>query len=254
MRIEDAGGRTWLLGAVALWAACTWALAEFGMGSRVEALPEDPALLQPLPRPGAAAEGRLGPLPQYAAIRERALFEHDRTYRPFLLEGGAEGDAQDTGFDVVLTSVLITPGLEMAIVQPREGDGLPLGFRLGESSPQAPDWTLTALNPRSAVFSGPDGECRLELRVFDGVGGEPPTPRASGEDNGEALVEVEAAERESAPRRVTGGTPIAETAATAEADDRSEQAEAIRRRIEARRARLREQSSQSPATPRQQNP
>ncbi|MGY0634077.1 hypothetical protein [Luteimonas sp. A478] len=254
MRIEEAGARTWLLGAVALWAVCTWALAAFGLGGRVEPLPEDPALLQPLPQAGSPIDDGLGPLPQYSAIRDRALFEEDRTYRPFVLEGAADGDVQGSGFDVVLTSVLITPRLEMAIVQPREGEGEALSFRLGESSPLAPDWTLTSLSPRSAVFNGPDGELRLELRVFDGIGGEPPTPMDGGEPPEEASAEATTPEREPVRRGAPATGVIAETGAGNEASDRNEQAEAIRRRIEARRARLREQQPSSSPTPQQQNP
>lgn len=253
MRIEQAGARTWLLGAVALWAVCTWALAAFGLGGRVESLPEDPALLQPLPQAGSPIDDGLGPLPQYSAIRDRALFEADRTYRPFLLDGSAEGAVQDTGFDVVLTSVLITPRLQMAIVQ-RDEDGEAMSFRVGGSSPLAPDWTLTSVSPRSAVFNGPDGELRLELRVFDGVGGEPPTPMADEEPPQEAAVDAAAPARDALRRSAPGTGVIAETSAGNEAGDRSEQAEAIRARIEARRARLREQQSSASPTPQQQNP
>ena len=73
MRIDDAGPRTWLLAAVALWAVCTWVLAAAGLGGRVEPLPEDPALLQPLPQGGPASSERLGPPGQYAAIVDRVM-------------------------------------------------------------------------------------------------------------------------------------------------------------------------------------
>ena len=59
MRLETAGAKTWLLGAVALWALVLWALGLFGLGSRIERLPEDPSLLQPLPRAAANAGERL---------------------------------------------------------------------------------------------------------------------------------------------------------------------------------------------------
>lgn len=237
MRIDDAGPRTWLLAAVALWAACTWVLAAAGLGGKVEPLPEDPALLQPLQQGGGDAVERLGPPGQYAAIVDRALFAPDRKHRPFFLEadGQDDGDAP-AGFDVVLTSVLITPDLEMAIVQ-REEDGVPISFRLGESAPQAPGWTLVAVAPRSATFTGPEGERRLEMRVFDGVGGQPPTRVAS--ESAESVLQAEA--------------PVE---AEADADPTpASQAEAIRRRIEERRARLREQQSQpQPPAAARENP
>lgn len=226
MRIDDAGPRTWLLAAVALWAVCTWVLAAAGLGGRVEPLPEDPQLLQPLPQGGAAASERLGPPGQYAAIVDRALFAPDRQHRPFFLEADGQDEGEvPAGFDVVLTSVLITPRLEMAIVQ-REEDGAPISFRVGESAPQTPGWTLVSVAPRSATFAGPEGERILEMRVFDGVGGQPPT-----------RAEAPPAEADEPPAEAefqTDPTPAS-------------QAEAIRRRIEERRARLREQQSQPQA-------
>lgn len=231
MRIEDAGGRTWLIAAVALWAVCVWLLAVAGLGGKLRPLDEDPALLQPLPQGAEAAERRLGPLPQYAQIVDRPLFAHDRQHRPFFLEHEEGEEAGLDGFDVVLTSVLIDPRLEMAIVQPREGEGAALRFRVGESVPQAPGWTLTSLGPRSATFNGPEGERTLQLRAFDGTGGEPPTPAAE-EAPGQAGDADEAA-AESTP---------------------ADQAEAIRQRIQERRARVREQRSQSQSATQQQNP
>lgn len=231
MRIEDAGGRTWLIAAVALWAVCVWILAVAGLGGKVQQLEEDPALLQPLPRGAEAAERRLGPLPQYAQIVDRPLFAHDRQHRPFFLEPEAGEEAGVGDFDVVLTSVLIDPRLEMAIVQPRDGDGGALRFRLGESVPEAPGWTLTSLDPRSATFNGPEGERTLQLRAFDGTDGEPPTPIGVGAPEPAAPADAPAAEN----------TP-------------AEQAEAIRRRIEERRARVREQRSQSQSATQQRNP
>lgn len=65
MRIDDAGPRTWLLGAVAGWALVLWLLAVAGMGSRITPLEADPSLQQPLPVPAPAAAGRLGPASGY---------------------------------------------------------------------------------------------------------------------------------------------------------------------------------------------
>jgi len=253
MRIDEAGPRTWLLAALALWAVGTWVVAAAGLGGRVESLPADPALLQPLPQSSPAASERLGPPGQYAAIVDRALFAPDRRHRPFLLEPGEdEGQAAD-GFDVVLTSVLITPGLEMAIVQRDDGAAIP--FRVGGSAPQAPGWRLVSVAPRSATFAGPGGERVLELRVFDGVGGQPPTPVDRRGREAAQAVEAGAAGNGDSPRReaqsAAPGTARPESAAAAEQVTPAQQAEAIRRRIEERRARLREQRQQAPAAARE---
>lgn len=252
VRVETAGARTWLLVAVALWAICVWLLAAFGLGSRVQALPEDPALLQPLPQAEAVAGESLGPLPQYAEIRERPVFSPDRQHRPFFIDPQGDDDDRMDGFDVVLTSVLITPGLEMAIVQSSrdDGGGDAIRFRVGESAPQVPDWTLISVTPRSATFVGPEGERVMDMRVFDGVGGEPSTPAAATD----ATTGLVAGSGDPAADEATPGRARPETSADADADAgtdagaeqsaSADQAEAIRRRIEERRARVREQREQ----------
>lgn len=259
MRADTAGARTRMLAALALWAACVWLLALFGLGGRVEPLPEDPALLQPLPQGSVGAEERLGPLSQYSEIGERPLFASDRRHRPFFLEPQVEGEEGRGEFDVVLTSVMITPDLQMAIVQPREG-GEPLRVKVGESPRTAPAWSLVSVEPRSAVFAGPEGERTLELRVFDGVGGQPPTPiTREGDRQAQRLPAppVIMPARQDPAQQQSAAAAAAENAAI-EAEAReitpAAQAEAIRKRIEARRARLRQEAQQPPPAGRQQNP
>lgn len=261
MRIADAGPRTWLLAAFAAWALCAWLLALFGMGGGIRRLEEDPALRQPLPdvfRPGPE---RLGPLAQYPEASRRPMFTEDRRPQPYLVDPTA-GQAAGNDFDFVLTGVLRTPTLQMAILQPA-GGGRSLGVKVGESPQGVPRWTLASVGSRSAVFNGPDGERTLQLRQFDGTGGEPPTPsaatapspgrpsRASG-PAGAPPVEV-AVDDEGMP--VQAAPAEAQPASGAQADGQGggngeaarvsqEQLEAIRRRIEERRARLRQQALQ----------
>jgi general secretion pathway protein N len=277
-----ASARTWLLGATALWALLFWVLGLAGFGGRIERLPEDPALLQALPEAPNAAEERLGPLTQYTAVGERPVFTDNRRPQPFFINGG-EGEEQNT-FDYVLTSVIVSPGLRLAILHPT-GGGEPVRLKVGESPDGAPAWSLLSINPRSAEFAGPEGTQVIELRVFDGTGGEPPTavamPRLDspmpGQQPGAAQAGVvrpgssggpgspggrPAGATEAPASAVPGGTaapasdkgrPGGATAAqpptpqpsaplTAEA-----QVEAIRQRIEARRAQLRRQAQQPPS-------
>src|SRR3546814_3288531 len=72
----------------------------------------------------------------------------------------------------------------MAILQPREG-GDSVRVRVGTAPEAAPGWRLVSLEPRRAVFDGPEGERKLELRVFDGEGGIPPTATRSEEHTSE---------------------------------------------------------------------
>jgi len=259
--------RTWLLAAVAGWALLAALLALFGLGSRIAPLPADPALVQALPSLPASPPERLGALPQYAEVGQRPLFSEDRRPKPFFLSGE---ETAAPAFDLVLSSVLITPALRLAIVQPAQG-GEGLRVKVGDAPAGFAGWRLVELEPRRAVFEGPDGRRELALRVFDGTGGQPPTAIARGAPG---PVPMAPPAGPAAPR-ATGGNqaPVAmpnapgqapapvPAPAAASADAASEaqpapttdqQMEAIRQRIEQRRAQLRQQQAQPttpPATP-----
>ena len=273
MRADTIGGRTWLLGTVAGWALCVWVMALFGLGGRIDRLPDDPSLVRKLPQAPAVVAERLGPLPQYDEIGARPLFNDDRRPQPFFINPEGDGDKADV-FDFVLTSVLMTPGFRMAIVQPT-GGGAAVRLKPGDAPTSAPSWTLGAINARSVVFNGPEGERTLELRVFDGTGGEPPTasvlPGASGPmpqpvrpaQPAQPIAPVQAgpvitkssSPPTPAPSAATVVTPPPVTpsgepnAAQIAADDRQaeQQAESIRQRINARRAQLKQEVQNSAA-------
>ncbi|MET3929023.1 general secretion pathway protein N [Lysobacter sp. OAE881] len=275
MRLDDAGPRTWLLATVAGWAVLAWLLAVFGMGRHAQALEADPGLLRPLPNARPPAPQRLGPLSQYAAIAQRPLFSQDRLPKPFFLQGEGEGEGQQTAFDYVLTSVLITPTLKMAILQPADGSES-VRVKLGEVPESHPAWRLTSLDARSAVFEGPEGRREMTLRVFDGNGGQPPTAVATAPGTnrqqpvgvpvppaaanaaaanaarpGNASANARPAGNGTASNRNANNT---QTPAPPPAPEPSEntpmtpeaQMEAIRKRIEARRAQMRQQQSEQP--------
>jgi general secretion pathway protein N len=201
----------------------------------------------------AAPPERLGPMSQYAEISARPLFSEDRRPQPFSLSPDGDANAAPA-FDYVLTSVLITPTLKMAIVQPSAG-GESTRIKLGEAAEAQPSYRLTALNPRSAVFEGPDGQHTLDLRVFDGNGGEAPTAIAPPVDTtGNAATMPGPARRPVAkPVPAPKPTPPPETSSVESPDatdspNTEAQIEGIRKRIEERRAQLRQQA-QNPAAP-----
>jgi general secretion pathway protein N len=277
VRLEAWTARTWILAVTAGWAVLVALLALFGLGGRITPLPADPALVQALPRLPPGPPERLGALTRYAEVGERPLFSEDRRPKPFFLSGE---EAAAPAFDLVLSSVLITPSLELAIVQPAQG-GEGLRVKVGESPAGFPGWRLSELAPRRAVFDGPEGRRELELRVFDGAGGQPPTPFVGGAPGGPPLTAVPpAGVPMPAPMpgsRTTGGNnapavmptvpspaaqgpapvpapspPRANDATAAPATTTDQQMEAIRQRIEQRRAQLRQQQAQPttpPATP-----
>jgi general secretion pathway protein N len=272
MRVDNLAPKTWLLAAVAVWALCLWALAMAGMGSRLGGVPEDVAQ-QRLPTTQLPNGERPGPLVQYSEIASRPLFSENRQPQPFTIDGNGQ-EAPSNPFDYILTSVLMTPAVQLAILRP-PGDGTkPVRVKLGEAVESAPQWTLASLQPRQAVFRGPEGEKTMELRVFDGVGAivpirgvpnpnsgmpPPPPPMPPGQQAvpiAEAGMPPPGAMPPGAmpqpadggmvqPQPVPGAPPVP---ASADNVSTQQQLEAIRKRIEARRAQLRQQN-QSPQSP-----
>lgn len=257
MRVDDAGARTWLLAAVAGWAVLAWLLAVFGMGSRIMPLADDPGLRKPIPALPVSAASRLGPIGQYAEIGARPLFADDRRPKPFSLQGDAEGTDGKQAFDYLLTSVLLTPNLQLAILQSPDGSKSER-VKLGEAPESHPAWRLSALNARSAVFDGPGEQRTVDLRVFDGVGGPPPTAiaregqppvavpvappaNANGTSPKPSTMRLQPAPTIAIPPGTTEPDPAAPATSTPPMTEQA-QMEAIRQRIQARRAQLRQQS------------
>lgn len=265
MRIDAFGPRTWLLATLAGWALLVWILALFGMGAQIRPLDDDPALVTALPRLSAQAPERLGPLSQYAEIASRPVFHPSRTPQPFFVSGQEQGD-QTQAFDYVLSSVLITPRLQLAILQPTQG-GEGIRLKVGEAPESAPGYRVVEIHPRSVLVQGPDGPRTLELRVFDGVGGQPvsaapggtaapgapPAPMPSVSMPTGTAGSAAAMTTPSKPMPVSPAMPTVPTPATAaesmppaNPQTTEQQMEAIRQRIEARRAQLRQQGQSPP--------
>ena len=247
MRIDGIAPRTWLLATVAAWALAAWTLSLLGMGERVQRLPDDSSLLWRLPQLAPASPDRLGPLAQYAETINRPLFSETRTPQAFSLAPEGDDNAAPA-FDFVLTSVLLTPTLQEAIVQPSAG-GESIRIKLGGAADSQPSWHLSALNPRSAIFDGPGEQKTLDLRVFDGNGCETPTAMqvAGGTNAGPpSKPTIKPGVAPAVPSATTTPAPAAEAAD--EPPSQEAQVDSIRKRIEERRAQLRQQA-QSPATP-----
>ncbi|MBO9719895.1 type II secretion system protein XpsN [Xanthomonas phaseoli] len=172
MRLDIIGLRTWLLVTVVGWALLVCVLAVAGLGKRVELLPDDPALVQRLPTLPAPAPERLGAFEKYSEIAAHPAFAEDRLPHPFFLSGNDGSSAAST---VRLTGVLLTDNFKMATLtlDPQDSVRVQLG---GEA---VKGWRLLALQPRSATVEGPSGTQTLELHVFNGQGGQPPTANAA---------------------------------------------------------------------------
>ena len=217
-RFEQAGPLSWLLLAAAGWAVLLWVAALLGMGGQV-------AQVEPA-HPGAALPDRIGPLAQYSEAAARPLFTQDRRPRSFLATApDGDGAAQSQSLDFILTGVLISPQVELAVLQP-SGGGDSQRVRVGKSPEGAAGWRLVELQPRRAIFEGAGGQSALELRSF-----------------GEAGASTGAAPPAAAPVMSAAGAPSPPPAvkpAAVEAPQNQEaRIEAIRKRIEARRAQMR---------------
>jgi general secretion pathway protein N len=250
-----------VIGAIALWAMCVLLLAATGLGSRV---PDSGVVATPPAIPKVAlvpTRSRLGPLLDYAQVGQRPLLNTDRRPGP---EPAAAGGSTDQ-LDVVLTSVLITPRLQLAILTDTK-DQSSRRVRVGENV-AGTNWRLASLGPRNAVLDGPSGQRTLQLRVYDGQGGTPPTavagsaptpssgtlggaPARAGEGSGNASAgdaggnAATAGPARNRPAVVNPAPPQSipptpQPTMQPQPTTQDAQIEAIRRRIEARRAQMR---------------
>lgn len=235
-RAERAGPLTWLLAAIALWALLLWIATLAGMGSRIAPMQAEAGDGLPVAKP--ALPDRIGPLAQYAEAAARPLFTTDRKPRSFMATGpeGGDGAAAAQALEFVLTGVLISPQVRLAILQPA-GGGEPQRVREGKSPEGAAGWRLIEVQPRRAVFEGANGQSTLDLRTFG----------TSAEERAEIARAVPGAR----PPPPASAAPAAATAAdVAPPQNDQQRIEAIRKRIEARRAQLRAQqnSQQTPSS------
>jgi general secretion pathway protein N len=262
MRADRIAPMTWLLGAAAAWAVLGVALAWAGMGGRVAAGDGADVDAQPLPQP--VAEAKAAAPAVYDVFAARPPFAQDRRPHPFSLPGGSDDAARGnaSAFDYALTSVIITPRLRLAIVEPSSG-GESVRVREGETAEGLGGWRLLELRPRAAVFEGPGGRRELDLRVWAGGGegaapvnmpappAQPPAdvpPPPSAEPARRPLSAQGASPVPDAPPSAPASGAPASTAVATPADTQA-QMDAIRRRIEERRAQLRREAQQSQAKP-----
>ncbi len=260
MRIEAIGLRTVWLATLALWGLLIWALGLAGLGQRIVPLPDDPGMTQRLPSLPAASAERLGDYSRYAEIAARPVFAEDRLPHPFFLSAD---NGQGAAPSVRLTGVLLTDSFKMATLTTEQGESL----RLQQDHDPVKGWRLLSLQPRRAVVSGSGGTQTLELQVFDGKGGQPPTALGQGARPPGMPPLPAAPSSPAAPALNAPATPVAATpqagangtpptpapsAPAAAPAPSSQQLQAIRERIEARRRQL-QQQRQNGTTP-GQNP
>ena len=238
-RFDQAGPLTWLLAAGAGWSVLLWIAALLGMGGQLdEAIPAAAETSLPQARP--AAPDRIGPLAQYAEAASRPLFTQDRRPRSFMATG-PEGDnvATSQSLDFILTGVLISPQVQLAVLQP-SGGGDAQRVRVGSSPEGGTGWRLVEVQPRRAIFEGGGGQSALDLRTFGEAGG----PTATAVARPQATPAVANVVPPPPPRPQAADEP----------QDQEARIEAIRKRIEARRAQMRAGQTGSGASPTSSTP
>jgi len=243
---------TLLLAVLAGWALLLLVMSLAGLGGRYPYAQDDARLAPALPTfTLTKINSRLGPLSDYHEVSDRPLMMAER--RPVAISAAAD---TTTDFDAVLTSVLITPTLQLAILTDNQG-GASRRVRVGETV-QGTSWRLVDLHPRQAIFEGPGGQRVMDLRVYNGVAGVPGTPLASApaaanDENAQAppspppaaTVQENANGVARAPNPQMPPAPVPPTQTDpTQSMTQEQQIEAIRKRIEARRAQARAEEMQ----------
>lgn len=226
--------RLWTAAVLAAAAFCAWAVLA--------------------PSPGApAAEAGDGAMPAYPAIAPvhaaapnpadpawaQPLFFPGRQPRVAMIEGGSDGVSDGAGgLTATLTGVLRSPRLALATLGGVPG-GKPVRVRLGQEIEGLPGWRLVSLAARSATFRNGDRE---QVLVIDARSAQ---AAASAATDAPATPPSSAAPA-ATPDPAADAPATAPDPATAAADtpEQRAQVEAIRKRIQERRARM-----NSPAPP-----
>ncbi|KAF1014039.1 MAG: General secretion pathway protein N [Stenotrophomonas maltophilia] len=260
MKVEQISLRTWFLVASASWAGALWLATGFGLGQQLPDGSADAAAVTALPALSAAAAERMPGADSYAAIATRPLFAEDRRPRPYQL-GGTEASSSNS---LRLTGVLLTRSFAMATLTTEQNRLL----RLRLNGEAVDGWQLVELQPRQATVIGPGGSQTLQLAVFNGQGGEPPTRLGGSPGSAPGTAPGAQSLPVPPPARPNADTPAAATAgangagadaalnrpppAAAPAQNNGpseEQMRAIRERIQARRQQLQQQQQQQSQPP-----
>ena len=175
-----------VLAAAALGAVLVALMLGLGQGVRWRA-PRAPAPLPPTGRGAALPPPQ--PLDRFATVWQRPLFRPDR--RP----GAQAGDGAAVG-DLALTGVILSPGLRMVLAQDKTHHR-DLQIAEGKTTPDG-RWTLVEVQPRAAVFDGPEGRVELKLPAGAPFDKTPPAP-----DNAPGAAEM---------RQQPGAAPFPATA------------------------------------------
>ena len=181
---------------------------------------------------------------EFAATQERPLFNEDRKPSPDEPDDtNAAPAAPPVPLNIALTGVVLTPDVRVAMVQDKAKNA---SVALKEGMPMPGDqggWTLTKINPRSAIFREMSGE-EIEVELTTAVA----NPKANASAHPAPARPANAAAHQAnaaAPAPTPHGAPnppAIPMVAPPPGGGPNQQQEALQRRIEERRKQMREEA------------
>lgn len=208
----------------------------FGVGRGYSWWPLDPTDEAAGKKKLVNAQYRLGAWDNFAELNARPLFNEDRRPTP-AMPADTPNAAPIPKLDVVLSGVIITPKVRMALVKEK---GKEKAMTVKEGGPMPGDWSawsLAEVKPRGAVFKNSAGESAT-VELIAVANSQKPTPPPPPRTPAPAPVTPGQPPQAGQPQQVLPppGMPVAPEAAAATAD--------LQQRIDARRQQIREQQQQ----------
>lgn len=241
MNLRVSRGLTLLLGGVCGFLLLLVVMFWFGVGRGYAWWPLDPADAAASKKNLANPQFRLGPWESFAEVNTRPLFNEDRKPTPPMPADAPANQQPIKQLDVVLSGVIITPKVRMALVK-EKGKEKAMTVKEGGAMPgEWSSWSLTEVKPRGAVFKNSAGESAT-VELIPVASSQKPTPPPPPHTPPPAAVApapgqppVAAPAPPGQPPQVPGQPGPAPDAATD-----------LQQRIEARRQQIREQQQQPP--------
>jgi len=218
----------------------------FGVGRGYSWWPLDPLDEAAGKKKLVNAQYRLGAWDNFAELNARPLFNEDRRPTPPMPADGPNV-APIPKLDVILSGVIITSKVRMALVK-EKGKEKAMTVKEGGSMPgEWSAWSLAEVKPRGAVFKNSAGESAT-VELIPVASSQKPTPPPPPRTSAPAPATPGQPPQAGQPQQVLPppGLPVAPEAAAATAD--------LQQRIDARRQQIREQQQQQQQQPPQQPP
>jgi general secretion pathway protein N len=238
MNLRVSRGLTFGLACLAALMLLLVALFWFGVGRGYSWWPRDPQSESANNKKFANAQFRLGNWDNFAEVNTRPLFNEDRKPTPPMPSDGGGDQKSAKQLDLVLSGVIITPDIRMAMLK-EKGKEKAMTVKEGGNLPGDWDaWSLAELKPRKAVFknSAGDSETVELIPVATSQKSTPPPPSRE-------VAPAQSAQKPAAQPGQPSHQPPApgHPAPQTPAQPGTQAATDLQQRIDARRQQIREQ-------------